>query len=154
MSSNAASTLGFNRVAIVTKDGISSRDLRKWFEKIEQKTFNLFVNGTFTAADLTGPLAVSTAGPLIASGSLAMGTGAVGSGASRLNSAVATGVVTTDIIQWSFNATPAFGYAPASTGSLYILAYPSADHVNFLICNPTGGSITPGAMTVNYQVIR
>jgi hypothetical protein len=152
--SNAASTLGFNRVAIVTKDGISSRDLRKWFEKIEQKTFNLNIDGTILAAFLTGSMAVSTVGPLVASGTVALGTGAVGSGALRTVSAVATGVLTTDVIQWSANSTPASGYFPAPTGSLYIFAYPTANHVNFAICNPTAGSITPGAMTLNYQVIR
>ncbi len=94
----------------------------------------------------------------IASGTAALGTSAIASGASAsVVTVAATGVATTDVIDWGFNGTPngVTGYNAASTtGCLVITAYPTANNVNFLVSNPTAGSITPGALTLNWSVRR
>lgn len=93
----------------------------------------------------------------IATGTSAMGTSAIGSGAcATVVSTTATGVLTTDSIIWSPNADPTgvTGYAVSATGSLYIWAYPTADHVNYKVCNNTSGSLTPSALTLNWRVAR
>lgn len=67
-----------------------------------------------------------------------------------------SGVLTTDVVSWGFNGdiTAVTGYAPITTGGLSIYVYPTANNVNFKVCNPTSSSITPGAVTLNYQVVR
>lgn len=90
-------------------------------------------------------------------GTATMGTSAIGSGV--CSSAVtvgADGVATTDVIGFTFNADPTSttGYSPSASGGLYIVAYPTSNNVNFKACNSTGGSITPGAVTVNWSVVR
>jgi hypothetical protein len=108
-------------------------------------------------------LAVATGSPgapsiLVRSGTAALGTTAIASGASAtLVTVSAAGVLTTDVIDWGFNANPntVTGYSAASTtGCLVITAYPTADNVNFLVSNPTAASITPGALTLNWKVTR
>jgi hypothetical protein len=37
---------------------------------------------------------------------------------------------------------------------LTIIAYPTANNVNFKVCNNTSGSVTPGAITLNWRVTR
>jgi hypothetical protein len=37
---------------------------------------------------------------------------------------------------------------------LTIQAYPTAGFVNWDICNPTASTITPGAVTLNWNVTR
>jgi uncharacterized membrane protein len=37
---------------------------------------------------------------------------------------------------------------------LTIIAYPSSNNVNFKVCNNTNSSVTPGAITLNWRVIR
>lgn len=115
--------------------------------------------GTGVAAALA--VATGTAGApsiLVRSGTAAMGTSAIASGASAtLVTVAATGVLTTDVLEWGFNGNPntVTGYSAASTtGCLVITAYPTADNVNFLVSNPTAASITPGALTLNWQVTR
>jgi hypothetical protein len=68
----------------------------------------------------------------------------------------ATGTATTDVIQASFNGDPTAvtGYVASTSGMLTIIAYPTANNVNFKVCNNTGGSITPGAITLNWTVLR
>lgn len=58
--------------------------------------------------------------------------------------------LSTDTISWAFNAAPGTGY----TSGLNVLAYVTANNVNFLVCNPTAGSLTPAAATLNWRVIR
>ena len=97
-------------------------------------------------------------GRVIASGTAALGTAAIASGASAtVVTVAATGVVTTDEIIWCFNSNPngVTGYNAASTtGCLTITVYPTANNVNFLVSNSTTASITPGALTLNWQVVR
>jgi hypothetical protein len=92
----------------------------------------------------------------IASGTATMGTSTIGSGAcATVVSVTATGVLTTDTFQADFNADPTSttGYNP-STGMLTIVKYPTSGNVNFKVCNNTGSSITPSAVTLNWRVVR
>lgn len=93
----------------------------------------------------------------IASGSTAMGTSAIASGAcATVVTATATGTATTDVVRAGFNGDPTAitGYIPATTGMLAIIGYPTTNNVNFKVCNNTASSITPGALTLNWQVLR
>ncbi len=94
---------------------------------------------------------------LIASGAKALATGAIGSAAcTAAQTDTATGTLTTDAITANFNGDPTAvtGYVPLTSGMLTIIVYPTADTVNFKVCNNTGGSITPGAVTINWRVVR
>jgi hypothetical protein len=93
----------------------------------------------------------------IASGTATLGTGAIASATcARVVTVAGTGIATTDTLTWSFSADPSAtpGYAPAAGGSLYILAYPTANNANFKVCNSTASSITPGAASLNWKVVR
>lgn len=93
----------------------------------------------------------------IASGATAMGTGAIGSGAcASAVTATATNTATTDAIIANFNGDPTAvtGYIPSTSGMLTIFVYPTSNTVNFKVCNNTSGSITPGAVTINWRVAR
>lgn len=104
--------------------------------------------------------ALSAAGGLtttIASGTSALGTGAIGSAAcATVVTTTATNTATTDVVLASFNGDPhaVTGYIPSTSGMLTIISYPTANNVNFLVCNNTSGSITPGAITLNWLVVR
>ena len=105
----------------------------------------------------TFPNGASTVTQTIASGTASMGTGAISSGACASAVTVsATGVATTDRITYTPNGDPTgiTGYAPSSTGSLYIWAYPTSGNVNFKVCNNTLISQTPNALTLNWGVTR
>lgn len=93
---------------------------------------------------------------IIASGASALNTAAIASEASNVTTISAPGVLTTDIIIATLNGTPigVTGYVPSDAGTLYIYAYPTTDNVNFVVCNNTTGSITPGAITINWKVLR
>ena len=94
---------------------------------------------------------------VVASGTAAMGTSAINLGnCSTVVTVAATGVATTDTIQYTPNGDPTSttGYSPSSSGSLYIWAYPTSGNVNFKVCNNTSASITPGALTLNWKVTR
>lgn len=93
----------------------------------------------------------------IASGTATLGTSAIASGAlASVVTVAATGVATTDVIQWNPNGdiSAVTGYAPVTDGGLIIYPYPTSDNVNFKVGNPTASSITPGAITLNWRVIR
>ncbi len=94
----------------------------------------------------------------IANGTSTMGTGAISSGACATTvTTAATGTATTDVVKWSFNGSPlaVTGYAAAAAGMLTVYAWPSANNINFSICNGTVGSITPGsAVTFNWIIER
>lgn len=94
---------------------------------------------------------------LIAKGTSAMGTSAISSATcASVVTTAATGVATTDTVNASFNGDPTAvtGYVPLTSGMLTIVAYPSANNVNFKVCNNTSASITPGALTLNWIVVR
>lgn len=93
----------------------------------------------------------------IGSGTAALGTSAISSATCAAAVTVsATGVATTDVISFTPNAdiTAVTGYAPATAGGLSIYPYPTANNVNFKVCNWSTGSITPGAVTLNWRVVR
>ncbi len=110
-----------------------------------------------TAKTYTFANASSTIPSVIASGTATLGTSLIASGAAATVVTVsATGTLTTDCIMADFNADPTgvVGYQPSATGMLTIIKYPTADNVNFTVVNNTGGSITPGAITLNWRVVR
>jgi hypothetical protein len=94
----------------------------------------------------------------IASGTAAMGTSAIASGAcATVVTVAATGVATTDVLTAGFNTDPTAvtGYGASGTGAVVsIYPYPTANNVNFKVCNSTASSITPGALTLNWKVTR
>ena len=101
---------------------------------------------TLTLQDASGTLPIT-----IASGTSALGTSAIGAGAcASVVTTTATSAATTDTISWAFNAAPGTGY----TAGLHVLAYLTSGNVNWLVCNPTAGSLTPAAATLNWRVIR
>lgn len=120
-----------------------------------------------TAIDLTNiGTAVSNSGTsntigvgagTIASGTSALGTSAIASGAcATVVTTTATGVASTDAIIWNPNGSikAVTGYIPSTSGGLTIAAYPTTNNVNYDVCNWTAGSITPGAVTLNWRVTR
>lgn len=93
----------------------------------------------------------------IASGTSAMATGAITSATcATVVTTTATGTASTDAIEWNPNGSikAVTGYVPLTTGGLTIAAYPTANAVNFDVCNWTSSSITPGAVTLNWRVVR
>lgn len=93
----------------------------------------------------------------IASGTSALGTGAIGSAAcATAVTTSAPGVATTDVVLGGFNGDPTAvtGYVPLTAGMLTIIGYPTANNVNWKVCNNTTASITPGAITLNWRVTR
>jgi hypothetical protein len=93
---------------------------------------------------------------VIASGAKALDTSAIEAAAcTAAQTAAAAGVAPTDVITAAFNRDPAgvAGYVPR-TGMLTIMSYPTVDTVNFRVCNNTNSAITPGAVTINWQVLR
>jgi hypothetical protein len=128
---------------------------------------NTSSGGTVTSVGTTSPLSgtVTTTGNLscptctvtIASGTVALGTSAISSGGcATVITVSATGTVTTDVPSASFNedVTGVTGYVPSTSGTLRIDEYPTTDHLNFKVCNETASSITPGAITLNWHVVR
>jgi hypothetical protein len=88
---------------------------------------------------------------LIASGNATLSVTAIPANtAQTVVTVAATGVLATDSIDWSFNAIPGLGY----NQGLYVLAYPSAGAVNFLVVNGTANAYTPGAAQLNWRVNR
>jgi hypothetical protein len=93
----------------------------------------------------------------LASGTATLGTSQIASTAcASVVSVAATGAATTDTITWVPNAdiTAVTGYVPSTAGGLAIYPYPTSGYANFKICNPTSAAITPGAVTLNWKVIR
>jgi hypothetical protein len=93
----------------------------------------------------------------IANGTATLGTSAIASGVCAAAVAVsATGVATTDDIVADFSADPTSttGYSPSASGMLAIVKYPTANNVNFKVCNNTAASVTPGAVILNWRVMR
>jgi hypothetical protein len=93
----------------------------------------------------------------IAAGTATLGTAAIASGACATTVTVAAKpVLATDVILWTPNAdiSGITGYGVSISGGLAIYPYPTAGNVSFKVCNPTGATITPGAVTLNWKVIR
>jgi len=109
------------------------------------------------SGDLTLPAATATLTYTLCSGSVALGTSAISSGAAATTvTQSCTGLATTDTIELSFNGSPlgVTGYVPSASGGLFVYSWPSSDTINISAVNNTAGSITPGAITLNYRVVR
>lgn len=118
------------------------------------------VSGTSPIASSGGTtpaISCATCTVTIASGTATLGTGAITSGTCATVVTVAgTGIATTDNIMADFNADPTSitGYGVNTAGVLTVYKYPTSGNVNFKVCNSTGGSVTPGAATLNWRVAR
>lgn len=115
------------------------------------------ISGPSAARTYTFPNANATMSYTVASGDIALATSEIASEAcSSAQTDTATGTATTDSIAFTFAADPTAvtGYAPVTEGGLYIVAYPTSNTVNFKVCNPTAAPITPGAITLNWIVVR
>ncbi len=115
------------------------------------------VAGALTASVMSIPALTKTLTATIASGAKALATSAISSATcSAAQTDTATGALTTDAIIATFSSDPTAvtGYVPLTAGMLTIIFYPTADTVNFKVCNNTSNSITPGAVTLNWRVVR
>jgi hypothetical protein len=110
-------------------------------------------NTSYNAEVTVGTAATRT----ICSGTVALGTSAIASGAAAATvTASCPGLLSTDNIAVDFSGSPlgVTGYAPSASGMLAIIKWPSANTINVAVVNNTGGSITPGAITLNYRATR
>lgn len=113
-------------------------------------------SGVLTAAGNN----LSAAGGLtttVVSGTSALGTSAISSETcATVVTTTATNAASTDTLLVSFNGDPTAvtGYVPLVSGMLTIIGYPSSGNVNFKVCNNTTASITPGAITLNWRILR
>jgi hypothetical protein len=106
---------------------------------------------------LTLPTGTTTITQTVTSGTATLGTSAISSGACASTVTVsASGVASTDDIIADFNATPlsTTGYEASANGMLTIIKWPTSGNVNFAVCNNTANSVTPGAVTLNWRVVR
>ncbi len=130
-------------------------------------TFGNAASGTLTLQPVAGALTPATTAFIpnlsktltatIANGNKTLNTTAVASATcSTAQTDTATGTLTTDTVVASFNGDPTAvaGYVPATAGMLTIFTYPTADTANFRVCNNTAATITPGAVTLNWRVVR
>jgi hypothetical protein len=111
--------------------------------------------GTFLQTDGANPQQTSwvalTGTTLVASGTAVLNTAAIPAvTAATVVTVAGAGILSTDSIEWAFNATPGTGY----TTGLHVLAFVSTGNVNFSVVNPTAGALTPAAATLNWRVIR
>jgi hypothetical protein len=170
LTSNAvvlgAGTTDTKVVAGITTNGTSVLNLGVAGSSVGGVVFGNATSGTITLQPTTGalgsttltlPNVSSTLSSTIASGTSVLGTSAISSGAcATVVTTSATGTATTDVVSWGFNADPTSttGYQASANGMLTIIAYPTANNVNFKVCNNTSASITPGAVTLNWRIMR
>jgi len=117
-------------------------------------TTSPITGGTITG---TGTIACATCTVTVASGTSALGTSAISANScATVVTTAATGTLSTDTITWAPNAdiSGVTGYGVASTDGLKVYPYPTSGNVNWRVCNGTGSSITPGAVTLNWRVVR
>ena len=119
---------------------ISGHPIRQVINNVAYPVTSTVASGTTTALEQ------------LPSGTMAINTGSC----ATTISVAAAGVLSTDNIQADFNTSPlsVVGFGGGSTGLLTILKWPTAGFVNFAECNYSGASITPGAMTLNWRVVR
>jgi hypothetical protein len=93
---------------------------------------------------------------VVASGTAALGTASISANScASVVTVAASGVASTDVITFTPNASikAVTGYTPA--GTLTIVAYPTTNNVNFDVCNKDqSNAVTPGAVTLNWRVVR
>jgi hypothetical protein len=81
----------------------------------------------------------------------ALSTALIAAGGNFVTTVAAASVLATDTILWSYSGAPAAQYL---NGSINVFVYVTAGNINIVQVNPTAGNVTPGATTVNWQVIR
>jgi hypothetical protein len=81
----------------------------------------------------------------------ALSTALIGAGGNFVTTVASASVLATDTILWSYSGAPAAQYL---NGSINVFVYVTAGNINIVQVNPTAGNVTPGATTVNWQVIR
>jgi hypothetical protein len=114
-------------------------------------TNNIIVTGAATSArqqtlqDATGIVPL-----IIASGTSTLGSGAIRAGdCASIVTTAATGALTSDTISWAFASAPT-----TADGALNYAWYLTNGKVNWKVCNPGAGSITPGGLVINWRVVR
>lgn len=147
----AATATSINGLTITSSTGT--------FTLANGKTLTVSNTLTFTGTDSSSVAfgGGGTATKLVASGAKALATSAISSGAcSSAQTDTATGAATTDAASFTFSADPTAvtGYSPTSNGMLTIIPYITSNTMNFKVCNNTASSITPGAVTINWLVVR
>jgi hypothetical protein len=112
----------------------------------------------FGADNSTATLPNGTVSMTVASGQTAMPTGALTANtcSASATTATATGAATTDAVTVTYASDPTgvTGYGGGTSGGISIRAWPTANTVNFKLCNESGSSITPGSLNVNWRVVR
>lgn len=103
-----------------------------------------------------GATTASNSAQTIASGQTAMPTTALAANtcSAAATTATATGTLTTDAPIVAFASDPSGVTGYGTSGGIVVNFWPTANTVNFKLCNPTSASITPGAINVNWRVAR
>lgn len=113
-------------------------------------------SSTLTVTTTTTGRTIEYTSPIIASGTATLGTSAISANTcASVVTVAATGTLTSHVIAAGFTAdvSGVTGYGAGATDGLFVISYPTANNVNFKVCNPTGASITPGAATLNWRVL-
>ena len=90
----------------------------------------------------------------LGSGTQALGTSAIPSATCAVTTLAVSGVTTSSKFSSnpSTDPTGVTGYAPSTSGSLYIWPYVTTGNINWKVCNPSSSTLTPGALSMNYTV--
>jgi hypothetical protein len=114
------------------------------------------ISGNTVDSGLATP-SVGTVVSKIAYGSQALGTTLISANscATAINVS-ATNVVATDVMLISTNLdiSTQTGYSFTNIDGLKVYWWASSGYVNFHVCNGTSSSITPGAVTLNWSILR
>ncbi len=87
---------------------------------------------------------------VVAAGTSTLGSSAIAGGAcASVVTTAATGVLTSDRVEWSYASAPA-----TADGLLALSSYVTSGNVNWKLCNPTASSQTPSGLVVNWEVLR
>ena len=102
--------------------------------------------------------ASATISQTVAAGQTPMPTIAVpaNSCSTSATTAAATNVLSTDAVEVTYKTDPTgiVCYGGGTSGGITIRPWPTPNNMNFKLCNETASSITPGAVTVNWRVVR
>ncbi len=70
------------------------------------------------------------------------------------STATATGAATTSVISSVFASDPTAVTGWGASGGLTLRTWPTANTINYSVCNQTASPITPGAVNVNFRVLQ
>jgi hypothetical protein len=115
-------------------------------------------NSTKLATTAYADTAAAARTGTIASAQTAMPTAEIAANAcsASATTATATGAATTDtmVITYASDPTGVTGYGAGTNGGITVRAWPTANTANFKLCNESGSPITPGALSINWRVVR